>query len=142
MGDYEKQGLLHDMFRQQAKLTPDKVAVVEATGRQMTFAELDKASDILASTLLLKGVKPDTCVGIYLDKCLDFTVTYIAVLKSGGAYLPLDISYPDLLLKSILEDSSPVAVVTDGSLAPRIKGTVVMSLCEPTVFIRSILGWH
>ena len=122
MDDYEKQGLLHDMFRRQAKLTPDKVAVIEATGRQMTFAELDRASDILATNLLVKGVKPDTCVGIYLDKCIDFTVSYIAILKAGGAYLPLDISYPDLLLKSILEDSSPVAIVTNSSLAKRLEG--------------------
>ena len=122
MDDYEKQGLLYDMFRRQAKLTPDKVAVIEATGRQMTFAELDRASDILATNLLVKGVKPDTCVGIYLDKCMDFTVSYIAILKAGGAYLPLDISYPDLLLKSILEDSSPVAIVTNSSLAKRLEG--------------------
>ena len=125
MDDYEKQGLLHEMFRRQAKLTPDRVAVIEATGRQMTFAELDRASDILADNLILKGVKPNTCVGIYLDKSLDYTVVYIAILKAGGAYLTLDISYPDLLLKSILEDSSPVAVVTDSSLAHRLEGMYV-----------------
>ena len=122
MEGYEKQGTLYDMFERQAKLTPDKVAVIEATGKRMTFAELDRAVDILAKNLLIKGVKPDTCVGIYLDKCLDFTISYIAILKAGGAYMPLDISYPDLLLKSILEDSSPVAVVTHSSLASRVEG--------------------
>ena len=122
MDSYETQGLLHEMFKKQANLTPDSLAVIEATGRQMTFAELDKASDILADNLSLKGVKPDTCVGIYLDKSLDYTVTYIAILKAGGAYLTLDISYPDLLLKSILEDSLPIAVVTDSFLAHRLEG--------------------
>ena len=122
MEDYDKNGLLHEMFVHQAHATPDNVAVVEADGRQLTFAELDKLSNILATNLRIKGVVPDTCVGVYMDKCIEYVVAYIGILKAGGAYLPLDISYPDILLDSILQDAKPVAIVTEERLADRVKG--------------------
>jgi non-ribosomal peptide synthetase component F len=81
--DYEKEGLLHGMFVRQADGTPDKIAVVEAGGRQLTFRDLNSDSDILAKTLKRKGVKTDSCVGIYLNKSIEFTVSYIAILKAG-----------------------------------------------------------
>lgn len=83
MGDYEKQGLLHQMFSRQAKATPSQVALVEENGRQMTFKELDEQTDILACYLRCHGVVTDTCVGIYLQKSIEFTISYIAILKAG-----------------------------------------------------------
>ncbi|XP_070554169.1 uncharacterized protein [Ptychodera flava] len=119
--EYESQGLLHDMFTRQAKLTPDAVAVVSDDGRKMTFGELDAKTDCLATNLRILGVVPDSIVGIYMEKCIEYTISYIAILKAGGAYLPIDISYPPPLLSSVLEDSQPVVVVTVESIADNVK---------------------
>ena len=116
---------LHQMFRRQAASTPDKIAVVEADGSQLTFGELDKLTDTLAIHLQGLGVTSDRCVGIYMDKCIDYTAAYIAILKAGGAYIPLDISYPEGLLSSIIQDCQPAAVVCTAEIADRIKGKSV-----------------
>ena len=81
--DYEKHGCLHEMFIRQAKATPDNIAVVTADGRQMTFRELDEATDVLATNLRNKGVVPDSVVGIYMPKILEYPISYIAILKAG-----------------------------------------------------------
>ena len=81
--NYENEGLLHEMFSRQAKKTPDDVAVVTDGGVTMTFKELDEATDVLAMTLRIKGVKANSIVGIYMEKCMEYVVSYIAILKAG-----------------------------------------------------------
>ncbi|XP_077984922.1 uncharacterized protein LOC144439501 [Glandiceps talaboti] len=120
--DYESQGLLHDMFTRQAKLTPNNVAIVSDDGQKLTFRELDSLTDCLATNLRIKGVLPDSIVGIYMEKCIEYSLAYIAILKAGGAYLPIDISYPPPLLASVIEDSQPAAIVTFESIAANVKG--------------------
>lgn len=84
--DYENEGLLHEMLIRQAEATPDKIAIVEPGGKQLTFRDLHGDSDVLAKTLKRIGVQSDSCVGIYLDKSIEFSVTYIAILKAGIVY--------------------------------------------------------
>ena len=81
--NYENEGLLHEMFMRQAKKTPDNVAIVTAEGRTLTFKELDDATDVLAKKLMRIGVKPNSIVGIYMERCLEYTISYIAILKAG-----------------------------------------------------------
>ncbi|KAK3100605.1 hypothetical protein FSP39_022476 [Pinctada imbricata] len=121
MADYADQGLLHEMFSRQAKATPDRVAIVEEKGRQILYKDLDTESDILARYLQFKGVTLDSCVGIYLQKSIEFSTAYIAILKAGGAYLQLDVSYPEQLLLSIVKDAQPKAIVTSQEFAENIK---------------------
>ena len=71
------------MFIRQAKATPDNIAIVTADGRQMTYRELDDVTDVLATNLRIKGVQPDSVVGIYLSKVLEYPIAYIAILKAG-----------------------------------------------------------
>ncbi|XP_071786315.1 uncharacterized protein [Asterias amurensis] len=120
--DYEKLGCLHDIFRRQAKSSPDNVAIVTDDGKTLTYKELDNVTDVLATHLSGKGVVGDSMVGIYLEKCIEYPVAYIAILKAGGAYLPLDISYPQALLEDILEDAKPVSVISFKELQPRLHG--------------------
>ncbi|XP_050415332.1 uncharacterized protein LOC126829469 isoform X1 [Patella vulgata] len=119
--DYESLGLLHDMFRRQAEQTPDRIAVNSVDGRQVTFKELNEWTDILATSLQNKGVLPDTSVGIYLEKNIEFVTAYIAALKAGGAYLLIDSSYPDHIVKAILEDAKPIVVVTMPEMVSSLK---------------------
>jgi hypothetical protein len=81
---YEQQGLLHHMFTRQAKSTPEKIAIVEESGKQITFSDLDEKSDLLGRHLVHTGVTPNACVGMYLNKSIEYTTAYIAILKAGG----------------------------------------------------------
>lgn len=111
---------LHELFVKQARKTPNDTAVVSDDGRSLTFKQLDEITDILALNFRHHGCGKDQVVGIYLEKCLEYPIAYIAALKAGGAYLPLELSYPEPLLASILKDASPVTVVTTEDLRARI----------------------
>lgn len=80
---YEQQGLLHHMFTRQAKSTPGNVAIVEESGKHITFSDLDEKSDLLGRHLVHSGVTPNACVGMYLNKSIEYTTAYIAILKAG-----------------------------------------------------------
>ena len=80
--EYEHHGLLHDLFRKQAELTPDRPAVV-LENQTLTFHQLNELTDLLANNLQLKGVKPDSIVGIYMKKCVEYVIAYISILKAG-----------------------------------------------------------
>ena len=103
---------LHELFVEQALKTPTKTAVADYKGRTLTFAQLENATSILARYLKLKGCKTDSVVGIYMERCLEYPIAYIAALRAGGCYLPIDFNYPTPLLNSVLEDSKPVAIIT------------------------------
>lgn len=120
MDDHKDTECLHEMFIKQARKTPDSMAVVSDDGRSLTFNELDKITDVLALNFRHRGCGKDQVVGIYLEKCLEYPIAYIAALKAGGAYLPLELSYPEALLDSILKDAKPVTVVTTEDLRGRI----------------------
>lgn len=80
--DYEQQGLLHEMFKRQAEQTPDHTAIV-CHDKSITYRELDEITDILAVNLRIRGVRPDSLIGIYMERCLEYVVAYIAILKAG-----------------------------------------------------------
>ncbi|ELT91031.1 hypothetical protein CAPTEDRAFT_168750 [Capitella teleta] len=118
---YEDQGLLHEMFMRQAKETPDRIAVVSpGENRQLTYKELDDVTDVLATNMRINGVREDCIVGIYMEKCLNYTISYIAALKAGGAYMPIDISYPSTLIGDILSDAQPTIVCVASALASNL----------------------
>ncbi|XP_077966537.1 uncharacterized protein LOC120348546 [Styela clava] len=112
--EFEDLGYLHDIFKRQCQLTPTKLAVVFAE-TEITFAELDRKTDILAQKLISNGARKDGVVGIYMRKCLEYVIAYISILKSGAAYMPLDVTYPINLLKDIFMDANPSSVITNTS---------------------------
>ncbi|CAH1778397.1 unnamed protein product [Owenia fusiformis] len=118
--DYKNQGLLHDMFVRQALATPDNVAVVADGGTSMTFGELNEATDVVSTHLRHIGVAPNTCVGIYMSRRIEYVISYIAILKAGGGYMPMDPSYPKHLVDEIVKDSTPVAVIAEQQLSQNI----------------------
>ena len=74
------------MFECQARESPDRVAIVDDKGRQISYKDLNRDCDILAAALQGRGVVPDSCVGIYLQKSIEFSTAYIAILKAGMDY--------------------------------------------------------
>ncbi|MER7278466.1 amino acid adenylation domain-containing protein [Dactylosporangium sp. NPDC000244] len=103
---------LPELFAAQVAARPDAVAV-EDGDRSLTFAELDALSNRLAHTLLAAGAGPERIVGVRLPRSAEQIVALLGVVKSGAAYLPLDVDHPTARVEAQLRDAGPVAVVTE-----------------------------
>ncbi|GLZ16316.1 hypothetical protein Acsp04_65510 [Actinomadura sp. NBRC 104425] len=85
--------------------------------RVVTYAELNARANRLARVLVERGVGPDTMVAVALPKCDELMVVLLAVLKAGGAYLPLDPRYPVRRLAHMVEDARPVLLVRSAQVS-------------------------
>lgn len=104
---------IHQLFEEQVRRTPQAVAVVYKN-QQLTYGELNARANKLGHYLRYIGVGPEVLVGICLERSIDQVIGWLAILKAGGAYVPLDPCYPKELLAFMLEDSAPVALLTNG----------------------------
>ncbi|CAD5209355.1 unnamed protein product [Bursaphelenchus xylophilus] len=95
--------------------------VLQDEDRTWTVASLDKVTHDLAVLFRTKfNCKKGSCVAIYMNKSAEYVISYIAALRAGGAYLPLDISYPENLLTSVLDEVVPAVVVSTPQHASRL----------------------
>ncbi|NOT07448.1 MAG: LLM class flavin-dependent oxidoreductase, partial [Gemmatimonadales bacterium] len=107
---------VHRLIEDQVARTPDRTAVV-AQGQALTYRELDARANRLARRLAAAGVGPDILVGLCVERSLDMVVGLLAIHKAGGAYLPLDPSYPRERLAWMLEDARVPVLLTQAPLA-------------------------
>ncbi len=114
--DHREDLLIHQLFEEQVERTPEATAVVFEAER-LTFRELNNRANQLAHQLQAHGVGTDQLVGIFLDRSLEMVVALLATLKAGGAYLPLDPSYPQDRLQHMIEDAKLAVILTQASLA-------------------------
>jgi amino acid adenylation domain-containing protein len=105
---------IQELFEEQVRKTPHALAVVAED--RLDYAELNRRANRLAHYLRELGVRPDTRVAICVERGVAMIVAVLAVLKAGGAYVPLDPAYPAPRLKFMLEDSSPLALLTQRHL--------------------------
>jgi amino acid adenylation domain-containing protein len=116
------------MVEAQVARTPDAVAVVAPDG-ELTYRQLDDRAERLARTLVELGVGPDVAVGVFLERCLDLPVALAAILKAGGACLPLDPSVPGERLAFMLSDAAVPVVVTHAALGGRLPNHHASVIC-------------
>lgn len=109
---YPADRTVDELLAEQARRTPEAVAVVDAGGASLTYAGLDRRSDLLAGFLEGLGVTPETLVGFAVERSLDMVVGLAGILKAGGAYVPLDPDYPTERLAYMLEDTRAPVLVT------------------------------
>ncbi|MBF2002243.1 MAG: amino acid adenylation domain-containing protein [Synechococcales cyanobacterium M58_A2018_015] len=105
----------HHLFEAQAAQRPDTIALIYVTSegvQHLTYGELNRRSNQLAHHLQSLGVGPETLVGIGIDRSLEMIIALLAVLKAGGAYLPLDPAYPPERLSYMLQDSQTQFLIT------------------------------
>ncbi len=103
--------LLHQLVAAQVARTPDAIALA-FEDQQLTYAALDARANQLAHHLQSLGVGPDALVAVCLERSLTLVVALLGVLKAGGAYLPLDPSYPAERLQYMLADSQAPVLLT------------------------------
>ncbi|MEU3776274.1 non-ribosomal peptide synthetase [Streptomyces sp. NPDC032472] len=106
-------GLVPELLAAQARLTPGATALVHG-GAALTYAELHERADRLARYLVARGIGPEDLVAVGLRRSAELVVAFLAVLKAGAAYLPVDLDNPRERLAYMLEDSRPVLLVTSG----------------------------
>ena len=113
--NYSQDKYIHQLFEQQVELQPNKIAVV-FEDEQLTYAQLNTRSNQLARYLQKLGVRPETIVGIYLERSPSFIISLLAILKAGAAYLPLDPNLPTESLIFRLQDADVNTVITQQKL--------------------------
>jgi len=113
--EYPRQQLIHELFEEQVRRTPNALAVLHDR-QSLTYAELNDKANQLARYLSNQGIGPDSLVGICVERGLKMVVGLLGTLKAGGAYLPLDPNYPLERLQYMLEDATPQVVLTQEEL--------------------------
>ncbi|UCH96476.1 MAG: AMP-binding protein, partial [Candidatus Aminicenantes bacterium] len=121
--DNPKDTTIHRLFEEQVERTPDNTAIFGPLPMKyrtyltymtyISYRELNKRSGRLARVLHEKGVAPDTIVGIMMERSLEMIVGIMAILKSGGAYLPIDADYPEERINYMLADSKAHMLLID-----------------------------
>jgi non-ribosomal peptide synthetase component F len=116
---YPQEALVHELFEAQARRQPDAIAVVYED-QQLSYGELNRRANQLAHYLIECGVKPDTRVGLCVDRSVEMLIGVLGILKAGGAYVPLDPSYPAERLAWLLADAAPAVVLTQSRLLAQL----------------------
>ncbi|HEV2399892.1 MAG TPA: amino acid adenylation domain-containing protein, partial [Candidatus Sulfotelmatobacter sp.] len=119
--EYPAEKCVHELFEEQVERTPEAIAVVFGDA-SLSYAELNRRANLLAHYLRGLGVKSDTRVALCVDRGFEMIVGLLAVLKAGGAYMPLDPGYPAERLRFMLEDSEPQVVLTQEHLRDQFDG--------------------
>lgn len=104
--DYPKDKIIIDLFEEQVEKTPDNIAVAFAD-KQLSYRALNEWSNQLGNYLRRTyQIQPDDLIGIKLERSEWMIVAILGVLKSGGAYVPIDPEYPHDRIDYMLKDSS------------------------------------
>lgn len=113
--EFPRSKTLHQLFEDQVKRTPDAIAVT-FEGQFLTYQELNRRADGLASHLRTLGVRPDVPVGLFLERSFQMITGVLGVLKAGGTCLPLDPAYPADRLSFMLGETQAPILITHSRL--------------------------
>ncbi|TKK77221.1 amino acid adenylation domain-containing protein, partial [Herbidospora galbida] len=108
-----------DLLARQAERTPGATALVFGDVT-VTYAELDARINRIARLLIAHGAAPEAVVALGLPRSIDMVAALFAVLRTGAAYLPLELDHPDDRLAAMLDDARPVVLVTTPEVSARI----------------------
>ena len=112
---FDRNACFPQLFEAQVAKTPDAIAVT-FEGVEISYAELNRRANRMAHHLRDWGVGPDIVVPIFLERSLDLLISLLAVMKAGGAYLPLVPGLPIRRLAVMIEASHAAVLVTSSAL--------------------------
>nr|WBO76410.1 amino acid adenylation domain-containing protein [Streptomyces sp. SBE_14.2] len=110
-----------DMLAAQAARTPGATALVFGE-QKVTYAELDARCDRLARLLVSRGAGPEKVVALGLPRSIDTVVALFAVLRTGAAYLPLELDHPAERLSMMLADARPLLLLSTRAVSATLTG--------------------
>ncbi|MES1245675.1 MAG: non-ribosomal peptide synthase/polyketide synthase, partial [Acidobacteriota bacterium] len=127
-------GLVHGLFEAWVASRPEAVAVL-LDGESLSYGDLDRRAERLARKLAILGVGPEVRVGIGFERSFDLVTSILAVLKAGGAWVPLEPSHPSERLALILADAGARVLLT----RPGLLGGLAGAGAVETLFLEE--GW-
>lgn len=101
---------IHELISEQCIAKPYSIAIYEYE-KKLTYGQLEKRSNKVASMLIHKGIQVGKSVCIISDRRIELIITALAILKTGGVYVPIDSSYPQKRIYDIIEDSQCKVVI-------------------------------
>ncbi|PHQ52957.1 hypothetical protein BLA24_05270 [Streptomyces cinnamoneus] len=107
------------LFAAQVARSPRSTALVRGA-HELSYAQLDERANRLARLLIGQGIGPESVVAVMLPRSVELAVAFLAVLKAGAAYLPVDPALPAERVSYLFADARPVHVLTDSACAPQV----------------------
>ena len=109
--DYDKTKSIKQIFEKQVETSPNDIALVY-NNESLSYNELNNKSNSLANYLIKSGIKKGDIVPVLMNRSIDLIISMLAIIKSGGVYLPISIEYPSERINYILENSNANFVIT------------------------------
>ncbi|HEJ8056806.1 TPA: amino acid adenylation domain-containing protein [Serratia marcescens] len=109
---YPADTCVHELFEQQARLTPQAIALIQDAQR-LSYAQLNARANRLAHRLIERGVQPGDRVAVRLARSIELVCAQLAVIKAGAAYVPIDPQLPAARQAWIADDSGACLMLTD-----------------------------
>jgi non-ribosomal peptide synthetase component F len=133
---YPEEETIQTLFEAQVQKTPDHTAVRFAD-HLLSYRQLNRKANRLAGTLQRQGVQPGTIVALMLERSLELVTGMLAVLKAGGAYLPIDVDYPEERKRLILQDSGARLLGSKEALIRQYEEALTMFSLESVIALDS-----
>jgi amino acid adenylation domain-containing protein len=126
--NYSQRPIIHEIFEAQAASSPDAIALVYED-QVVSYGVLNQRANQLAHFLKSRGVGPDVRVCISIERSVELIVGLLGILKAGGVYAPLDMSYPPERLAFMIEDLQAPFLLTEQKLAESLPTTWMQVIC-------------
>src|ERR1043166_6005583 len=118
--NFPAQQSIPELFNLAVEKNPEAIALDFGT-RRISYRELNGRANQLAHYLRRRRIKPDTAIGICVERSPEMIIGILGILKAGGAYLPLDTTYPRERLAFMARDAAVPIVITHGSAGPNLQ---------------------
>ncbi|WP_414942609.1 non-ribosomal peptide synthetase, partial [Amycolatopsis sp. cmx-11-51] len=128
-----------EAFAERVKVAPAGIAVVW-DGGELTYGELDARSDRLARTLVAAGAGPELAVAVLMERSSELVVALLAILKTGAAFVPVDVSWPETRMRAVLEDAGAAVLVVHEATARHDLGLTVIQSDGETDSVAELPG--
>ncbi len=132
--DYPVDKSLHQLFEQQVKQTPDRIAAVYKND-SLTYQELNEKANQLSRILQKEGAQKGEFIGIIKQRDINFLIAILAILKIGGVYVPIDSTYPQDRIRYMVSNSGVRFILTDSSYectdlvkSPQLKALIYLDI--------------
>ncbi len=109
---YAQEGTWLDLFAKNVEQYPDHIAITDCKS-SITYRELDRQSDAVASYLIEQGIRENDFVAIETGRVKEYAIALLGIQKAGAAYVPIDLEYPQERIRYMLEDSEAKVVLTE-----------------------------